>query len=105
MRRLSAYAWTLIAVFVATVALNAVAPKVGIFAAVVLALLLMAAAAEGMSDNAGFFDIGAVSERRREALARRYRRGRPGWARRAPDHADEPPDLIWARERRRRGLG
>ena len=88
-----------------TVALNVVAPGIGILAAIALALVFFALAAEGMSDNAGFFDVHAVSDRKREALRRRYRRGRPDWARRAPDHADEPQHLIWERERERRGLG
>ncbi len=46
-----------------------------------------------------------MTQPRRDALRRFARRGRPEWESTAPDHADEPPDLIWERERRRRGLG
>ena len=104
MRRVPTFGRVLITVVLATVALNLVAPGAGLVAAIGLALVILAVAAEGMGDNAGFFDVHAVSDRKREALARRYRRGRPDWLWRAPDHADEPPELIWERERRRRGL-
>ncbi len=107
MRRIGTFGWILIAAVVATLALNVVAPAVGIYAAVVLALLVLAAAAEGMGGLGGpnemVFDQ-TVNERKRETLSRRYRRGRPGWEATAPDHAGEPPELIWERERRRRGL-
>ncbi|MGZ8633666.1 MAG: hypothetical protein ACXWZZ_07395, partial [Solirubrobacteraceae bacterium] len=46
----------------------------------------------------------SFTEPKREALAKRYKRGRPEWETTAPDHADEHPDLAWERERRRRGL-
>jgi hypothetical protein len=104
MRRIPTLGWILVAAVVATVVLNLVAPAAGIVAALALVLVFMAAAAEGMSNNAGSFDVSTVADRKREALTRRHRRGRPHWGRRAPDHADEPADLIWARERERRGL-
>jgi hypothetical protein len=44
-------------------------------------------------------------ERKRHALTRRFKRGRPEWETTPPDHADEHPDLAWQRERERRGLG
>ena len=43
-------------------------------------------------------------ERKREALTRRFKRGRPEWETTPPDHADEHPDTAWERERERRGL-
>jgi hypothetical protein len=105
MRRIGPFGWILIVAAVVTVVLNVVVPDVGIFAAIVLALLIFAAAAEGMG---GFSEVlwdETMVERKRETLGRRFRRGRPEWASTAPDHADEPPELIWERERRRRGLG
>ena len=50
------------------------------------------------------FDVDVASERKREALSRRLKRGRPEWDTTAPDHADEPLDAAWERERKRRGL-
>ena len=87
----------------ATVALNLVAPDIGIFAAIALVVVLMGFAAEGAGGVGDFFDP-TVHQRKREVLSKMLRRGRPGWSRTAPDHADEPPELIWERERRRRGL-
>jgi hypothetical protein len=45
-----------------------------------------------------------ANERKRDALSRRFKRGRPEWETTPPDHADELPDVAWARERKRRGL-
>ena len=56
----------------------------------VLALVAAAALADGFTDAAGWFDVGVASDRKREALSRRLKRGRPRWERTAPDHADEP---------------
>jgi hypothetical protein len=109
MRRIPTFGWILIAALVATVVLNAVAPDVGIFAAIALVLVLFGLVADGMGTAMNLIgdDLSPdqVTERKRDALRRFARRGRPHWERTAPDHADEPPDLIWARERRRRGLG
>jgi hypothetical protein len=88
-----------------TAALAIVAPGAAFIAAIVLALVAAAALADGFTDAAGWFDMGVASDRKREALSRRLKRGRPRWERTAPDHADEPADAIWERERRRRGLG
>ncbi len=102
---MSPYALLLAGAAVLTVALNLVAPDVGIFAAIVFALLVFAVAAEGMGGfSETLWDEWAV-ERKRETLGRRFRRGRPEWASTAPDHPDEPPDLIWERERERRRRG
>jgi len=105
MPRITPVGWVLIAAVIATVVLALIAPAAAIVAAVVLVLIAMAALADGFTDNAGWFDIGAASDRKREALGRRLRLGRPRWEETAPDHADEPPDAIWERERKRRGLG
>ena len=60
-----------------------------------LSLLLMLALAIGLDRSSA----NRAAERKREALGR-MRRGRT-WDRRAPDHADEPPDDIWSREAQR----
>ena len=109
MRRIGTFGWVLIAAVVATVVLNVVAPDVGIYAAIALVLLLFGVVADGMGTTMNLIGNDLTSDQmtqpRRDALRRFARRGRPDWARTAPDHADEPPDLIWERERRRRGLG
>jgi len=105
MRRFTPVGWVLVAAVVATALLALVAPGAALVAAVILAVVAAAALAEGITDNAGWFDIGAASERKREALHRHLKLGRPRWEQTAPDHADEPADAIWERERRRRGLG
>jgi hypothetical protein len=51
-----------------------------------------------------WFDVDVTNERKREALSRRFKRGRPEWETTPPDHADEPLDTVWERERKRRGL-
>ena len=104
-RRVTPLGWVLLAAAVATAALAIVAPGAAFIAAIVLALIAAAALADGFTDAAGWFDMGIASDRKREALSRRLKRGRPSWERTAPDHADEPADAIWERERRRRGLG
>jgi hypothetical protein len=105
MRRLTPLGWVLLAAVVGTAVLALVAPGAAFVAAIVLAVLAAAALADGFTDAAGWFDMGVASERKREALSRRLKRGRPHWERTAPDHADEPADAIWERERKRRGLG
>jgi hypothetical protein len=105
MRRVTPLGWVLLAAVVVTAVLAIVAPGAAFIAAIVLALVAAAALADGFTDAAGWFDVGVASDRKREALSRRLKRGRPDWERTAPDHADEPADAIWERERRRRGLG
>jgi hypothetical protein len=90
---------------VVTAMLAVVAPGAGLAAAVIVVLVVLSLVAEGFGANAGWFDIGAASDRKREVLTSRFKRGRPEWERTMPDHADEPPDAIWERERKRRGLG
>lgn len=102
--RLTIFGKLLLLGVVTTVVLAIVAPAAGLIAAVILAVCALAALADGMTDAAGWFDIDVAAERKRDALSRRLRVGRPRWERTPPDHADEPPDAIWARERRRRGL-
>ena len=102
MRRVGLHTWLLLAAVVVTVVLNVVVPEIGIYAAIGLVLLLFAALAEGMGVS---FDGYNLHERKGETLGKHFHRGRPKWQVTAPDHADEPPELIWAREReRRRGL-
>jgi hypothetical protein len=104
MPRITPLGWLLVAAVVATVVLAVVAPGAALVATVVLALLALATLTEGFGANAGWFDVDATSERRRETLTRRLKLGRRRWEETAPDHADEPADAIWARERERRGL-
>jgi hypothetical protein len=104
MPRITPLGWLLVAAVVATVVLAVVAPGAALVATVVLALLALATLTEGFGANAGWFDVDAASERRRETLTRRLKLGRRRWEETAPDHADEPADAIWARERERRGL-
>jgi hypothetical protein len=105
MRRVTPLGWVLFAGVIATVVLAFVAPGAALVAAVILALVAVGAVAEGFTDAAGWFDIGIASDRKREALSRRLKLGRRRWEQTAPDHADEPADAIWERERKRRGLG
>jgi hypothetical protein len=105
MRRVTPLGWVLLAAVVVTAMLAIVAPGAAFIAAIVLALVAAVALADGFTDAAGWFDVGVASDRKREALSRRLKRGRPRWERTAPDHADEPADAIWERERKRRGLG
>jgi hypothetical protein len=103
-RRVTPLGWALLAAVIATAVLVLIAPAAGLVAAVILAVIAAAALADGFSEAAGWFDFGVASDRKRESIARRLRRGRPDWETKPPDHADEPPDAIWERERRRRGL-
>jgi hypothetical protein len=102
--RLTAFGWVLVVAVVVTALLALVAPGAAIVCAVILALVALVALADGFTDAAGWFDIGVASERKRESIARRLRRGRPDWETTPPDHADEPADAIWARERERRRI-
>jgi hypothetical protein len=104
MPRITPLGWALAAAIVATVLLALIAPGAALVAAVVLALIAFAAAADGFTRNAGWFDVETASERKREALSGRLKLGRRRWEHTAPDHADEPAEMIWARERERRGL-
>jgi hypothetical protein len=105
MRRVTPLGWVLLAAVMVTAVLALVAPGAALVAAIVLAVVAAAALADGFTDAAGWFDLGLASERKREALSRRLKLGRRRWEQTAPDHADEPADAIWERERRRRGLG
>jgi hypothetical protein len=107
MRRPTIFGWLLIVSGVATVILALVAPVVAFATGLVFALLLLTLLSEGTT---GDLPMGTVQdlqmwdERKRHALTRRFKRGRPEWETTAPDHADEHPDSAWERERRRRGL-
>jgi len=89
---------------VTTVLLAVVWPGAALVAAIVLALAAATAVADGMAAPLSWFDVDVASERKRDALSRRLKRGRPEWESTAPDHADEPLDAAWERERKRRGL-
>jgi hypothetical protein len=105
MRRVTTIGWILLGALVATLILALVAPGAALVAAVVLALATAAALADGFGAPVSWFDVDVASERKREALSDRLKRGRPEWETTPPDHADELPDAVWERERRRRGLG
>ena len=95
MRRPTALTLLFIAVIALAVALDSAA--LGIVAALMLLGLVLEATGGGEAD---MLDPMQAAERKREALGQ-MRRGRT-WDRRAPDHADEPPDRIWSREAERR---
>jgi hypothetical protein len=105
MHRVTGLGWFLLAALVVTVVLAVLAPGAGVVAAVILVLVILSVVLEGYGANAGWFDVGAASDRKREVLTSRLKRGRPQWEVTAPDHPDEPQDAIFARERKRRGLG
>jgi hypothetical protein len=73
---------------------------------IVAVLMLLAVTMEALGDDEGGVlatDSASprrAAERKRTALGRMRRRRT--WDRRAPDHADEPPDVIWSREAQRR---
>jgi hypothetical protein len=103
--RLTTVGWIFVLGVVVTAVLSLLAPGAAVVMAVALAVIALVVLADGFTDAAGWFDIGVANERKREAIARSLRRGRPQWETTPPDHADEPADAIWQRERRRRGLG
>jgi hypothetical protein len=102
--RVTKLGWVLLAGLVATVVLVFVWPAAGLIAAIVLALAVAAAVADGIGPPISWFDVDVVDERKREALSSHLKRGRPEWETTPPDHADEHPDTAWERERKRRGL-
>jgi hypothetical protein len=104
MWRVTILGWVLLGSMAATVVLAVVAPGAALVAAIVLALAAATAVADGFGASVSWFDVDVASERKREALSRRFRRGRPEWDTTPPDHADEHPDTAWERERKRRGL-
>ena len=104
MGRVTKVGWVLVGSVVATAVLTIVWPAAALVAAIVLALAAATAVADGMAAPLSWFDVDVASERKRDALSRRLKRGRPEWESTAPDHADEPLDAAWERERKRRGL-
>jgi hypothetical protein len=107
MRKPTIFGWLMIVSGVATVALALVVPVAAIATGLVFALLLLTLLSEGTT---GDMPLGTVQdlqmwdERKRNALTRRFKRGRPEWETTPPDHADEHPHVVWQRERERRGL-
>jgi hypothetical protein len=103
-RRITPLGWLLVAALVATAVLALAAPGAALVAAIVLALVAAAAVADGFGGPVSWFDVDVANDRKRDALSRRFKRGRPEWETTPPDHADEHPDTVWERERARRGL-
>jgi hypothetical protein len=104
MRRVTKLGWVLAASLLATGVLALVAPAAALIAAIVLALAVATAVSDGIGAPISWFDVEVANERKRDALSRRLKRGRPEWETTPPDHADELPDAVWERERKRRGL-
>jgi hypothetical protein len=104
MRRVTVLGWVLFGSLVATALLAVVDPGAALVAAIVLALAVATAVSDGFGASLSWFDVEVASERKREALTARLKRGRPEWETTPPDHADEHPDVVWQRERERRGL-
>ena len=107
MRKPSTFGWLLIASGTATVVLALIVPIAAFATGLVFALLLLALFAEGTTGDLPIGtsqDVRMWDERKRHALTRRLKRGRPEWETTPPDHADEHPDTVWQRERQRRGL-
>ena len=104
MGRVTKLGWVLLGSVVATAVLAVVWPAAALVAAIVLALAAATAVADGMAAPLSWFDVDVASERKRDALSRRLKRGRPEWETTPPDHPDEAPDVAWERERKRRGL-
>jgi polyferredoxin len=107
-RRPTIFGWLLIVSGLATIVLALVLPVAAFATGLVFALLLLTLLAEGTTGDlplGTMQDLQMWDERKRNALTRRFKRGRPEWAKTPPDHADEPADAAWERERKRRGLG
>jgi hypothetical protein len=104
MRRVTMLGWVIIGSVVATAVLAVVAPAAALVPAIVLALAAATVVADGLGAPVSWFDVDVANERKRDALSRRFKRGRPEWETTPPDHADEPLDAAWERERKRRGL-
>jgi hypothetical protein len=110
-RHVSPLGWAIIVTAVAAVALEPVAKYVAIGIAAVAALLVLTAVADALGDAETHGIDSAPAKRdlfraregeaRRRAALRRWA-GDRDWDRKAPDAPDEPPDLIWERERERR---
>jgi hypothetical protein len=103
-RRVTKLGWVLIASVLATVLLALLWPPGALVAAIILALAVATAVSDGIGAPISWFDVDVTNERKRDALSRRLKRGRPEWDTTPPDHADEHPDTAWERERKRRGL-
>ena len=104
MGRVTNLGWVLVGSVVATAVLAVVWPAAALVATIVLALAAATAVADGMAAPLSWFDVDVASERKRDALSRRLKRGRPEWETTPPDHPDEALDVVWERERKRRGL-
>ena len=101
--RLTPLAWLMIASLVGAVVVWPFSPGISIALGAFFGLLALAAVGDVLGSGKNVFDVHETVERKRLAL-RQLARGR-NWHRKAPDHADEPQDAIFERERKRRGLG
>ena len=79
MGRVTKLGWVLVGSVVATVLLAVVWPAAALVAAIGLALAAATAVADGMAAPLSWFDVDVASERKRDALSRRLKRGRPEW--------------------------
>jgi hypothetical protein len=101
--RLTPLAWLLVGSLVGAVVTWPFSQGLSIALGALFGLLVFAAAADVLGSGENVFDLRDTVERRRSAL-RHLAPGR-NWDRTAPDHADEPQEAIFERERQRRGLG
>ena len=101
--RLTPLAWLLIASLVGAIVVWPFSDDVSLALGAVFGLLALAGVGDVLGSGKNVFDVHETMERKRLAL-RQLAPGR-NWDRKAPDYADEPPDAIWERERKRRGLG
>jgi hypothetical protein len=101
--RLTPLAWLLVVSLVGAVVTWPFSQGLSLALGALFGVLALAAAADVLGSGENVFDLRDTAERRRSAL-RRLAPGR-NWHRKAPDHADEPQDAIFERERQRRGLG
>jgi hypothetical protein len=101
--RLTWLAWLLVVSLVGAVVAWPFSQGLSLALGALFGLLVLAAVADVLGSGENVFDVRDTAERRRSAP----RRPAPGrdWDRKAPDHADEPQDTIFERERKRRGLG
>jgi hypothetical protein len=99
MRRITPVGWVLFAALVGAVVVLPFSEPASLALGLLAGVLAFGAVAEALGNDGDPLDPSA----RKRAALRRLSAGRD-WDRRAPDHADEPADAIWQRERERRGL-
>jgi hypothetical protein len=100
MPRITPLGWIIIIALVGAVVVWPLSEGLSLAMAIAGGVFAFGAVAEALGNDAAPRDRWASHKR---IALRRLSAGRD-WDRKAPDHADEPADLIWARERERRGL-